>query len=48
MDKLNSRMEMTEKRISKLEDGKIDVTYCEQQREKKLKKMSRAQETMRL
>lgn len=47
MDKLNSRMEMTEKRISKLEDGKIDVTYCEQ-REKKLKKMSRAQETMRL
>ena len=52
MDKLKSRMEMTEKRISELEGGTIDVIYSEQQREnrleekKKKKKKSKAQETM--
>lgn len=36
MDGLNSRREMTENRISKLEDGTIEITHAEQQRENKL------------
>lgn len=34
----NSRMEMTEDRISKIQDRTTEFTVCEQQREKRLKK----------
>lgn len=43
MDGLNSRKETTEKRISKPEDGTVEITHPKQQREKTLGgKMSRA------
>lgn len=51
MDGLNSRREMTENRISKLEDGTIEITHAEQQRENKLeekKKWDEPQETVGL
>ena len=35
---LSRRMEGTEERINKLEDGKIETTQCEQKRENRLKK----------
>lgn len=38
MDRLSSRMEMTEKMIMKLEDISIEVIQSEKQREKRLKK----------
>ena len=41
MDRLNNRMEITEKRISELEDETIDITHSKQQRENRLKNMSR-------
>lgn len=38
MDRLSSRIEMTEKMIMKLEDSSIEIIQSEKQREKRLKK----------
>ena len=37
-DGLNRKMEMTEKRISELDDRSMEITHCEQQRESRLTK----------
>ena len=41
IDELSSRVEMTEKKISELEDRSVEFTLSEQQRENRLKKMNR-------
>lgn len=41
MDRLSSRIEMTEKMIMKLEDSSIEIIQSEKQREKRLKKKKR-------
>lgn len=38
INELSRRMEGTEERINKLEDGKTEITQCEQKRENRLKK----------
>lgn len=38
MNRVNSRMEGTEGRISELEDGRLEITQSEQHREKRLGK----------
>lgn len=48
LNKLNSKVGMSENRINKIEDAAIELTQSEQQRENRLKKKSKQEQKQSL